>query len=792
MEQAWPNGLRIVLYLIGLLWFFLGVSIIADIFMSAIEKVTSKKVNKIKNGKKVTFIVWNGTVANLTLMALGSSAPEILLAVIELLGAGMESGELGPSTIVGSAAFNLLCIIAVCVYVIPDGEYRQVKEVPVFAITASCSVFAYFWLVVILILSSPNIIDIWEGVLTFLYFPILVILAFMADKGMFSKKKQEDPNEVPFQNYSAEMSAARRREAIHFLTAGKRIQHMSSATMDEICIQFLAAMYEGRTAEDTEVTLLIERTGSTEEDVLVDYKTYTDEYGGLKEGQGYTPSQGEICIPAGETIYELKIPLIKGDEEATGHFICDLSNVRFKEDDESGAKPQLILGNQMQAQVTLVKGENAPGMLCFLNPDNEFPGPTEDFTLDVIVCRLNGTQGEVSCKYRTEQGTAMPELDYIETNGTLTFLPGQAQGRIEVKVLAKDAYECADFFKIYLEEIEGGAAFDPQADGGPDSAICTINILGGANENGFLSMLDRCINLDHISLGCKMWKESVAEAIYVNGSKEEQAEANAAQWAIHVFALPFKLFFLLVPPPAFFGGWLCFAVAISFVGLVTCFIGDMAALFGCCAGLPDSITAITFVALGTSLPDTFASMSAASAEPYADSSIGNVTGSNCVNVFLGLGLPWTIGSMYWSSAGATKDWLAKYAVEAVDYPNGAFVVRAGDLGFSVTAFIITCVFCIGTIVLRRVKLGGELGGDRPMKIATSSFFVMLWFYYIGLSSWKVLAPGASGGTQATAIAVATVIVVILGGGVLFASKSMAKKPADDKVELKNAGPVDKE
>jgi solute carrier family 8 (sodium/calcium exchanger) len=52
------------------------------------------------------------------------------------------------------------------------------------------------------------------------------------------------------------------------------------------------------------------------------------------------------------------------------------------------------------------------------------------------------------------------------------------------------------------------------------------------------------------------------------------------------------------------------------------------------------------VALGTSLPDTFASVTAAQQSPYADSAVGNVTGSNCVNVFLGLGLPWVISSQY--------------------------------------------------------------------------------------------------------------------------------------------------
>ena len=47
--------------------------------------------------------------------------------------------------------------------------------------------------------------------------------------------------------------------------------------------------------------------------------------------------------------------------------------------------------------------------------------------------------------------------------------------------------------------------------------------------------------------------------------------------------------------------------------------------------------------------DLFASKQAACTEKTADNSIGNVTGSNSVNVFLGLGLPWTIAAIYHES-----------------------------------------------------------------------------------------------------------------------------------------------
>lgn len=115
-----PSSWAAVLYLAGLLYCFLGIAIGADVFMCAIERITSvtRKVRISKTDPEnlhaddmsdvVTYKevpVWNPTVANLTLMALGSSAPEILLSIIEIVGNDFRSGELGPSTIVGTSLF---------------------------------------------------------------------------------------------------------------------------------------------------------------------------------------------------------------------------------------------------------------------------------------------------------------------------------------------------------------------------------------------------------------------------------------------------------------------------------------------------------------------------------------------------------------------------------------------------------------------------------------------------------------------------------------------------------------
>jgi len=84
--------------------------------------------------------------ANLTLMAFGSSAPEIILSVVEALkDMGEPAGDLGPSTIVGSAAFNLLVISALSIYAVGE-DVKKIDGYGVFMITSFFSVFAYVWM----------------------------------------------------------------------------------------------------------------------------------------------------------------------------------------------------------------------------------------------------------------------------------------------------------------------------------------------------------------------------------------------------------------------------------------------------------------------------------------------------------------------------------------------------------------------------------------------------------------------------------------------------------------------
>lgn len=137
---------------------------------------------------------WNPTIANLTLMALGSSAPEIILSVADTMGTlGKIPSELGPQAIVGSASFNLLVISAVSIMAVK--EVKPIKMLGVFFTTAVFSTFAYVWFFLVLVVISPGVVELWEACVTLGFMVLLCLIAYTCDvchtKGETEQEKRE-------------------------------------------------------------------------------------------------------------------------------------------------------------------------------------------------------------------------------------------------------------------------------------------------------------------------------------------------------------------------------------------------------------------------------------------------------------------------------------------------------------------------------------------------------------------------------------------------------------------------
>jgi solute carrier family 8 (sodium/calcium exchanger) len=129
---------------------------------------------------------------------------------------------------------------------------------------------------------------------------------------------------------------------------------------------------------------------------------------------------------------------------------------------------------------------------------------------------------------------------------------------------------------------------------------------------------------------------------------------------------------------------------------------------------------------GTTVPDTWASVVAARLDLTADAAIANVFGSCAVNVFLGLGLPWTVASAYQAARGAP------------------FEAPAGDLGFSVALFCGLAAAAVALLLAKRLLRGGELGGPtRADKYGTAAALAALWVTYVAASAARAAATAAA-------------------------------------------------
>ncbi|XP_053613359.1 sodium/calcium exchanger Calx isoform X3 [Plodia interpunctella] len=814
-------ALRGVVYFLALMYLFIGVSIVSDRFMAAIEVITSreKEVRVRRNGSDQIIVVrvWNETVANLTLMALGSSAPEILLSVIEIAGKNFEAGDLGPGTIVGSAAYNLFVIMAICVVVIPDGEVRKIKHLRVFLVTATWSIFAYVWLYLILAVISPSEVEVWEGAVTFLFFPATVLTAYIADRRLLvykylkkgyrvnergviveaegdgsvemalkpnstddfasddeegreiekSRKEyvsvlrelrrqhpEEDLETVERMALETLMSRGPKSRAFYRVAAtrkmtgggdfSRKISERAQSDLSEVKAELQRRESGSPSIEpkgpnvrfDPDHYTVMENCGSFEVRVVragdlngeISVQ-YTTEDGTAEAGSDYVATQGALFFKQGETEKTFTVQVIDDDVfEEDEHFYVRLSSPK-------GA----CLASPSTATVVILDDDHS-GVFSF--PQRDFELTESVGTYDLRVVRTAGARGKVRVPFWTEDGTAKSGLQYEAAQGHILFENNETEKMIPLHIIEEDSYEKDVLFYVNLGDPEllgdddqpvnpGGNEVTHLATLPEEEAVVAMMGLPRAGDitraqlrvkesKEFKNTVDKLVQRANASIiiGTSSWKEQFTEALTASsGSDDPDEPPSWSDYVLHVVTLFWKILFALIPPTDIGGGYVCFVVSIICIGLVTAVIGDVASHFGCTLGIKDSVTAIVFVALGTSIPDTFASKVAACQDKYADASVGNVTGSNAVNVFLGIGVAWTVAAIvHWSK-------------------NEKFLVDPGNLAFSVTMFCSEAALAVLVLVLRRRKsIGGELGGPRVVKIITSMFFFSLWLIYLTMSS----------------------------------------------------------
>ncbi|KAH0657419.1 hypothetical protein KY289_026167 [Solanum tuberosum] len=505
LETALGEGFRTFLYFLGLAYCFIGLSAITARFFRSMESVvkhsrTVETIDPLTNTKIVkNEKVWNYTIADITLLAFGTSFPQISLATIDAIRniGKLYAGGLGPGTLVGSAAFDLFPIHAVCVVVPKAGELKKISDIGVWLVELFWSFWAYIWLYIILEVWTPNVVTLWESILTVLQFGLLLIHAYAQDKRWPYLSLPLERAERPEEWVPAEVVKHRPLDKVH------------------------------------EPHSEVSQVGEEENSGIVDI----------------------FSIHSGE---------------GTGHFYRNLA------------------------------GEDV----------------TESST--------------------PNNGNIIPE------------------------------------------------------------------------ESDILSI----------------WKHQFVDALMLESTESRKLNniyLRVARIFWQLLLLPWKLLFAFVPPYQIAHGWIAFICSLIFISGIAYVVTKITDLISCVTGINPYVIAFTALASGTSWPDLVASKIAAERQLTADSAIANITCSNSVNIYIGIGVPWLINTLY----------------NYIAYNEPLRIDNAEGLSFSLLVFFSTSVACIGVLVFRRLTIGAELGGPRVWAWVTCVFFMLLWLIFVVLSSLRV-------------------------------------------------------
>ncbi|KAJ6972943.1 magnesium/proton exchanger isoform X1 [Populus alba x Populus x berolinensis] len=479
-ETTLGEGFRTFLYFLGLAYCFIGLSAITARFFRSMENVVkqSRKVVEIDPNTNAEVIryekVWNYAIADISLLAFGTSFPQISLATIDAIQniGNLYAGGMGPGTLVGSAAFDLFPIHAVCVVVPKAGELKKIADIGVWLVELFWSFWAYIWLYIILEVWTPNVITLWEALLTVLQYGLLLMHAYAQDK---------------------------------------RWPYLS---------------------------LPIPRTERPEE---------------------WVP--GEVPSPTHENN---------------------------------------VYGEYSDSEIIQVGEENRN-------------------VVDIFSIHSNNGTGPVYQK--------LPVTD--------------------------DAAESSN--KHFHQEKD-------------------LHVLS-------------------------LWKEQFVDALTLESLESRKLNSihlRVARISWQLILAPWRLLFAFVPPYHFAHGWIAFIFSLLFISGIAYIVTKLTDIISCVTGINAYVIAFTALASGTSWPDLVASKIAAERQTTADSAIANITCSNSVNIYVGIGIPWLIDTAY----------------NFFMYNEPLRIQNAAGLSFSLLVFFCTSIGCIAVLVLRRLTLKAELGGPR--------------------------------------------------------------------------------
>jgi uncharacterized repeat protein (TIGR01451 family)/uncharacterized delta-60 repeat protein len=246
---------------------------------------------------------------------------------------------------------------------------------------------------------------------------------------------------------------------------------------------------------DGAATITIQRTGGSTGEVSVTFFTMD---GTAAAGLDYTAVTNLLVFAEGQTSTNISIPIInefpllaEGPETIT----LTLTNPT------GGAS----LAVPSVATLTILDDDFLPGSLTFLT--NSYVANETTTNAVITVLRTNGSTGVVTVDFAATDGTARNGVDYVSTNGTLTFADGVTSNAFLVPLIHNPLQRGNFNVLLNLGSPSGGAVISTTnalltiLDNEPPAGTVdnTFSAGGGANGTIYTMFLNR--STGRITLG---------------------------------------------------------------------------------------------------------------------------------------------------------------------------------------------------------------------------------------------------------------------------------------------------
>uniref|UniRef100_A0A8C3IFN1 Ras and Rab interactor 2 n=1 Tax=Chrysemys picta bellii TaxID=8478 RepID=A0A8C3IFN1_CHRPI len=238
-------------------------------------------------------------VAGATFMAAGSSAPELFTSVI---GVFITKGDVGVGTIVGSAVFNILCIIGVC------GLFAgQVVALSSWSLLRD-STYYTLSVVALIVFIYDEIVSWWESlVLVLMYFIYILIMKFNSSiHHCFERKTKNAANMVNGLANNTEMDDNSNCDATVVLLKKGNFRRKASVIMVD---ELLSAYPHQLSFSEAGLRIMITSHFPPKTRLSMASRMLINERQRLINSRAYTNGESEVAI---------KIPIKHALENGTG------------------------------------------------------------------------------------------------------------------------------------------------------------------------------------------------------------------------------------------------------------------------------------------------------------------------------------------------------------------------------------------------------------------------------------------------------------------------------------------